>query len=505
MTSIKELNRQVISLSGMSSGLDTDAIVESLLKIDKFKVDRQFKQKTKLEWKSEALREINLQLRKFREKNLSVLSESNVFTSAAYNTYKVNMLTQTSAVSISAGASAAASNITINSITQLAEAASAESTGVFSGSISLDTTLGELSFTNGLVFEGGEISFSINGEIFTFDEDTLLSKVISTVNANKNTGVTMSYSSLKKGFKFTSKTTGLESEIAIVNLKGNAFAAENAAFGISEGTYNGKNAKLTIENIEVERSTNSFTIDGITYTLKNTSATEIDFSVERDIETTFNKITAFIDEYNKLVESLQAKIDEEVYRTYDPLTDEEREMLTEDQAKKWEEKAKSGLLRRDSNIQSLLDQMRMAFYTVVEGTGKSASDIGLNTGSYRDRGKIIIDKDKLRAALENDPAEVERIFISTSESEEPDVKYRESGLITRISNVMLQYTKNATEVTLVSNDRELDNAKDKLERLEDWLAEREDFYYRKFTAMEKSIATMNSQTSWLATQFAAQR
>ncbi|WP_052737997.1 flagellar filament capping protein FliD [Bacillus sp. SA1-12] len=53
-------------------------------------------------------------------------------------------------------------------------------------------------------------------------------------------------------------------------------------------------------------------------------------------------ITRFINSYNELIEKIQSKVNEEKYKGYLPLTDTEREELSEKQQEKWEEMAKSG-------------------------------------------------------------------------------------------------------------------------------------------------------------------
>ncbi|MCK5129565.1 MAG: hypothetical protein KAQ68_06925, partial [Clostridiales bacterium] len=231
------MNRELMRISGLSSGLDTDSIVNSLLKIDQYKVDRQFQVKTRLEWKSDAYREINLMLRSFREDNMSVLkAENNMLSKYSYNNYDVTMLDTTDAVTIKAGATSVSGMMTINSITQLATSAKTESLSVFNtDTISLNTALIDLDLVTPLQFTDNEVSFSINGETFTFGEDALLSDMLSTINANATAGVSMNYSSLKKGFSITAKQTGAASTIDIVNIKGNTFDAASSAFGIAEG------------------------------------------------------------------------------------------------------------------------------------------------------------------------------------------------------------------------------------------------------------------------------
>lgn len=501
--SINSLNSSMVRLSGMSSGLDTDAIVSSILTVAKAKLDKQSQTTIKLEWKADALREVNSLLRTFRESNLSVLNaSSNMLSSAAYNTYAVTMLSSTNAVTVSAGSNANAGVLTINNISKLASSATLKSQDAFKGdSMKLDTALKELNMTNKFTFDDeGILSFSINGETFEFNEDASLNHVLNAVNTS-GAGVRMSYSSLTKGFTIIEKTTGSASTIEIENLKGNAFAenAEDSAFGIATGIEPGKDAILTIENRPVTKSSNTFTIDGITYTLNAETNTEVSFSVNRDVSATVDKIASFVDSYNKLIDKLQGLTDEKTYRNYPPLTDEQKTTLNETEIKLWEEKAKSGLLRSDSSITSLLSTIRSAFFSAVEGTGMSPSQLGLSTGAYYEKGKITVDKDKLRTAIENNPDAVRDVFIKTSSSSDKSEAFKESGLIVRISNALLNYTSQATSNTLTGIDKQISDSKKAVDALNQKMATKESALWRKFTAMEKALSTLNSQSGWLST------
>ena len=492
-----------LRLSGLSSGIDTDAVVQAMLTTEQSRVDKQKQTTTKLEWKANALREINTLIKNFRSQYLSVLSpSSNMLSSSAYNIYTATLLTPTSAVSISAGSSAVAGKVTINSITQLATSAKLSSTDVFTGeSINTSTRLEDLELKNELLFDAdGNISFSINGKEFTFSKDITLSEMMSAINSSE-AGVKMTYSSLTKGFTITAKTTGSSSRVEIQNISGNAFDGENAAFGIAAQTVYGQDAILTIEGRQVVRSSNTFTIDGITYSLNDESATPISFNVQRDIESAVNKITSFIDAYNSLITTLQNKIEEKVYRDYLPLTDVQKEAMKDKEIELWEEKAKSGLLRNDSAISSLLTSLRSAFYTVVESAGISAAEIGLTTGSYGDGGKITVNKDKLRKALENNPEQVTNLFVATSKSDDKARANKESGLIVRISDALLNYTSSVTSNTLASLEKRISDSKEAEETFLDRLAARQEALYARFTAMEQALATLNSQSVWLTSLF----
>ena len=131
--SLNALNRTMLRITGINSGLDTQAIVTGLIEADQFKVDKQAKLATKLEWKGDAYREVNRMLRNFREQYMSVLNPStNMFSKAAYKIFNVNMLTETSAVSISASSTASEGKLRINNISQLAESAKTASSSKLS-------------------------------------------------------------------------------------------------------------------------------------------------------------------------------------------------------------------------------------------------------------------------------------------------------------------------------------------------------------------------------------
>ncbi len=493
------ISNSLIRLNGLSSGLDTESIVKSLLKIDQMKVDKQFKLKEKLQWKGDAYRSINLKLKSFQDTYMKLFSTSstNMLDPAKYNAYSVTMQTQTNAVSITAGSNASVGALTISDI-KLATAPQVSSSGMFADDkINGNSTLKE-AFGEGL-FEGGNISFSINGKEFTFSEDTTIFRMMNQINSS-DAGVTMSYSSLKKGFTIASKVTGESGKVVIDNLSGTAFSSASTGFKIGEVDIKGENAKATIDGVTVERNSNTFTIDGITYTLKedtNTGET-IKFSVARDVGEVFDKIKDFIDSYNSVIEELHAKLDESVYSDYEPLTDAEREEMSETQINKWEEKAKSGTLSNDNGIRALLQEMRSAFYNVVEGAGKSAASIGLETGYKAMTGKIVINEAKLKEALANNPDQVASIFSKASSATDGSTKYNESGLAVRLSNSISNYISNSTQITLENNAQQLKNANSRLDQLEDWLTNNEQKYYARFTAMETALAKLNSQTGWIS-------
>ena len=488
-------------VTGFASGLDTDEIIKGMMGTYQARLDKQGQQTARLEWKADAYREVNTLIKNFREKYMSMLSDAKMLSSTSYRSMTAAFTNPTSAVSISASSSAVAGSYTINEITELATAPKISSKDAFTGtSYSSDTTLENLALANAFTFDASdELSFSINGETFTFSKDTTIGDMMRTVN-DSDAGVTMRYSSLTKGFSLSSDTTGSASVINIVNISGNAFAAVDSALGISEGIdiYTGQDAECVIEGMPVTQSSNTFTFDGITYTLTDESpATPIEFTVEQDYQSTVDRIMGFVDAYNELVDTLQTKIQEDVYYDYPPLTDSQREEMDDSEIEKWEEKAMSGALYNDTYISSLLTTMRGAFYATVDGTGMNLADIGLTTGSYKNGAKIEVDEEKLLNAVKSDPETVRNMFVQNSETD----SFSEKGLIVRLSDSLLNYTEQATDIALDSLERKISDSEDKVETLERYMMEKEESLWAKFSEMEAALSRLNSMSNWLSSLF----
>ena len=509
---------------GLVSGMDTEALVKSLMKLEQLKLDRELRAKTTLQWRQDALNNVTADLRTFRNTFLTTLGADGMLSSNVYTAFNVELSgALKDAVSVSANSEAAAGRITINKISQLAAGAKAESSArVSAGGQQLsegnNVALGELDFANDLFDGGEEISFAINGVNFTFDKDTTLQKMMTTVN-NSAAGVTMTYSRLTDGFSITTKDSGAGSKLTIENISGNAFGAASA-FGIDEytgtGALYGQNAVAYINGIRVERAVNTFRIDGVQYTLNyvtgaesaaeissgrldaadplNDPANFITALLTKDTDSAYNKIKSFVDGYNTMVKKLNDLLTEKKDNKYYALTEDEKAAMTEKQIEQWENIAKSGLLRSDRDIQKLLSNMRSAFYSAVEGVGLSPQQIGLRTGDYFTKGEIVIHEGDLRAALERDSDAVMRVFMNGADSANP----AERGLLYRIIDAMDNYTQGAQSTTLDSLSRNLNQLNDKISKMEKKMIQIQERYYRQYASLEEAMAKMTSQSNWLS-------
>ena len=385
--------------------------------------------------------------------------------------------------------------------------------------ISTSSKLSDLGLT------GDSFSFEINGEKFSFTANNTVADVISAINKS-DAGVKLSYSSISDSFSLEATESGSKFGISINETEGNFLSKifgsdkfENGALK-SDAVVAGKDAIVSINGNEFSRTSNNFTIDGVTMQLTAVSAQKYDgagnvigyeetkVSTERDTEAIFETIKSFVEDYNKMIEKLNGYVYEEpTYRKYAPLTDAQRDEMTESQIEKWEEKSKQGLLYGDSTIRNFLQNMRSALYTKSTTSKIALYDIGIETSSNKDdRGKLVIDEEALKKALSENVEEVEKLFVGTN------------GLADKLSDIMDRTAKvsaatpgelvriagakeskaTQTQSTLYNELRKID---ERISVLNTRYNKEKDRYWKQFNAMETIISNYSSQSAYLGQQF----
>lgn len=286
---------------------------------------------------------------------------------------------------------------------------------------------------------------------------------------------------------------------------------------VSDGGTNGMavvaaaNAEFVLDGATMEETSNNFTVNGITLNLSSTTLNKdtgdydtVQITVGKDGDSTYELIKEALTEYNKLIEEMNTLYSADSARGYDPLTDEQKEAMTEEDIKNWEDKIKGSLLRRDNTLGTLLSSMRTALSSTYtdEETGKtySLSTFGIVTGNYTENGKLHIygDEDdatyatytdRLKKALEEDPDQV--MDVLTNVFGKLYDTMTEKCAKTEISSALTFY-----------NDKQysslLDDYEDDLDIMEDRIKELEDKYYKQFTAMETALSKLQSQQNSLA-------
>ncbi|MBM7704479.1 flagellar filament capping protein FliD [Metabacillus iocasae] len=378
-------------------------------------------------------------------------------------------------------------------------------------------------------FSFGITTFNAKGSVeekFNVQGTESLNNVLSRINGSQ-AGVTAFYDSFTDQVTLTRKETGnfnTEGEVEADPDKGILEVRKDEI--MTSGTFlnnvlkfdgasetGGENAKFTINGLETQRTSNTFEMNGVTLTLKDkTEATDppISLGVSNNTEAVFENIKKFVDKYNETIEKIQAKLSEDVYRSYTALTDEQREQLSDKQQEQWEEKAKSGLLRRDPILSSVLSQMRLDFYTPVKNSQNAQSPfqqltaIGIKTSSnYLEGGKLTINEAELKKAIEEDPASVEQLFAGSGTA------YGEKGIVNRLYDSLqksMGQIRDRAGSSLSTNmqfaiGRDLNNVDKQISSFESRLTQIEDRYWRQFTAMEKAIQRSNEQAMFMMQQF----
>jgi flagellar hook-associated protein 2 len=270
------------------------------------------------------------------------------------------------------------------------------------------------------------------------------------------------------------------------------------------------NAKVKFNNVDAEFATNSFQLNGINFVAKETMGTEASITVNQDVDTVFENIKSFVTKYNEMVDLVNKELNEKRYRDFQPLTAEQREAMEEKDIERWEEKAKSGMLKGDLLLQSAANNLRSALNRTVQGLPsgdmKVLADIGITSGSWSENGKLYIDETKLRKAIAENPDQVAALF-STNDG----VKGAQNtdGLAVRLYQeadaIMEKITKKAGKEFSVNNSFTLGKNLDDLEdEMEEWAVRLDSLqtrYYKQFTAMENALNKMNAQSSYLMQQF----
>lgn len=524
-------------IGGIASGFDTDQIVRDLMRIERNKVDRKLQQRQVLQWQKEQFREVINQIRSFRDTYFDVLRPLTNMTSSSTLRRMTVSSTDPATVTATAGADAPVGSSEIRVI-QSAAAARAQTAPVTLDSASgarltLSDSLTAVSakLQNGpLVFDAVSSSFTvnINGTELSFLQNESLGTALARIN-NSAAGIHVGYSTFSDTFTFTAKATGAQS--ITVDDGGNFFAA----LGLKSGTgleaigTAGRNAQFEINGFAGSNASNSFTVDGVSYSISRRieaadNAPPVTVSVSLDAEAVFNNIKNFIEDYNKLITSIGNELNEERFNAFLPLTDEQKEQMSEQEIESWQEKAQSGLLRREPALGNMLREMRTALNHAVGEDHLSAIGIEFSS-NFRDHGRLVLRDggQQLRAAIAASPERVQELFARRSSiAYSPDLtaaersqRRQESGLSHRLNDILLDNIRTtggrgilieraglAGDTTEVANSfsTRINRLDTRINRMNELLARREEQLFRQFTAMETALGQLYAQGDWLAAQ-----
>lgn len=561
-------------ISGLASGMDIDSMVTAMMKPEQAKIDRVGQQKTKGQWLQDAYHDIGATLARFildrkTDFDLSLNAVNGTILSSSVEDLtwlKKASLDGSDIAGITVDASAIDGNYKINvkALAQNWSAASREALPQVSGDTP-DTLKNRFSLNGDaridvtIATNKGKLRITSDPSATAEDGVKLvrlditknsLSDVAGMINS-ANIGARANFDVTSGRFFLQTAATGASSTLKINDSSSGLgegrdgfMAGSNNALKLSvensnglsavakDTEYKGSDAVLDFGAAKnITQGSNEFKINGINFSLKKTG--EANVQVSTDVNAAFDKIKKFVDEYNKLVDGINAKLSEESYRDYPPLTDEQRKSMSEDDIKKWEEKAQSGLLRNNLEVAKAFRDIRSSISSKVEGVNEacnSLAKIGITTEMYSAdySGKLVINEEQLKDALQEDAAGVVNLLFKSPDAKVTDKaeQKKQSGVVGKVfidiidgiksivnkagtgnnaglfrsvqSNMLIDFVTTYGGKSALEKD--IANYQTRLAELNDRYTEVQTRYYNQFTAMEQAISRANTQSAWLSQQ-----
>lgn len=350
-------------------------------------------------------------------------------------------------------------------------------------------------------------SIKVNGTEIVVDRTTTMDSLAS---AMAKTGINASYDTNQGRFYLSSKNTGVENAFTV-----EADDATLVALGLNltdgeAGKIDASDASLVYNGVEYTQATNSFNINGLTMDVSSVGG-EQTFSVDTDVDGIYDKVKSFVKEYNTLITEMNKLYDASSSRGYEPLTSDEKDAMTDEDIKNWENKIKGSLLRRDSTISTLLTSMRTTLNKSVEVTNSDGttsryalSSFGIVTSDYTEKGQLHIQgnaddsdfaglDDKLKAAISDNPEALMKTLTTLGD----EIYKNFQSSMKRVVGVRSSLT--------FYNDLEMDDDiksyKEDVTSLQKKLQDEQDKYYKQFSSMETALTKLQSQQTYISQLF----
>ncbi len=498
-------------IDGIVSGLDTESLIKAMVSGQQAQIDRLKQKNTSLSWKQDRYKDLYKKIEDFRIKAFSYRLDTatRIKTASSNNTTLVDAKATPDAL-------VGVHTIKVHSLATYAQIGSSAALGSATDKSSISSQFGG-TYT-------GTFDLKLNGKTITVDTSKSINEFIKQVNAS-DAGVSASYDATLDRVFFSTTKTGSDAKIdfsATTDAAGVAFLENGLKLPRNTGgdiSYAGTDAKFDLDGITgLEQKTNEFTISGLTYQLKEADPTKtITINVDKDTQGIVDSVKGFVDAYNELLDEINGAIYEKKVSAYKPLTDEQKQSMTAEQIKSWEEQAKKGIVARDPMLLNIVSNMRQMVYSTVGGissyvvgsskvTLNSLHAIGITTQDYSTNGRLKIDEDKLKGALEVDPDCVSKIFKGVV-PETDGIRQSDRGMIPKLYDSLKQAmdkidaqagaTKGSADDSTAINKQIINNNK-AINKKIDFMNKQIQTYYKQFDAMEKLMQQMQQQQQSLA-------
>lgn len=353
----------------------------------------------------------------------------------------------------------------------LAAVKTQDSSPVTFGKGTLSLKVGDAEATSIVVDESNNTLEGLRDSINKASKDSGISATI----VSDKSGPRLVLSSSKTGVGQDISVKGESTEEGSVSLEKLSFGppVEGEAADTSEGAAKqlslAANAKLTIDGLEIESSTNTVdkAIEGVTLTLKGLTSekTPLTLGVALDTAGVKKSVQGFVDSYNKLLDVINAQ-------TRVTKVGDDKAPL-------------AGGLVGDATARTLVNTIRGELSNVQgDGAIRGLMDIGVTT---QKDGKLAIDSVKLDKALTENFSEVGTIFTG------------QKGLATRLDAKLKPYSDKGGILDL--RDKGLRESDAKISKQREALAVRmaslEERLFKRWYAMDSMVAQLSSTSNSL--------
>lgn len=536
----------LLRMTGMYSGMDTESIVSQLVKTKSTKVTNLKNEQKKLEWKQTAWQDLNSKIYNMYSKTLSNLR----LTSAYSKKSTVSSDSTKVTVVASEGAVNGTQTLKVNKLAKSGYLTGAKLDGKTSTTTGTDgkdvTKVVNWETTDKL----SEIDSNLTGKTISIttgsgtDAKTTDIEITADMTINdlvakfKDAGVNASFDTTNQRFFINSTGTGSAKNFTLSSDDSTALASlgldPNATYTDINGSKNscvkieGQDAEIVLNGATFVSDSNTFSINGLTINTLGVTDEEISLVTSTDYDGIYNTIKDFLTEYNDLINEMDKLYNADSARKYDMLTNDEKDSMTDDEVEQWEDKIKSALLRKDNSLYNVMNTLTTtmmdgyyennlsdkqkknmsaseisAWYKENGGKKHYLSDYGIGTLRYfeaqdnehhayhingdADDEFTSTKEDKLKAAIAEDPEGTANFFATLCKT-----------LYSKLDETMSESTEYSS-IYKVYNDKQLKkDYKDytkKISDAEDELNDYEDRWYNKFSKMEVALSKLQSQTS----------
>ena len=465
-----------INLSGMASGLDTDSIIQQLMAIEQNKVTAVQKRQVIVTQHKTDLSNIKTKLDAVKTA-AQALSSPTLYkaaqTTTSSDTTKLD-------VSVTGGAGIGGHSI------QISRLASSAQHGF---DYTPDTTnAGKLTFYYGndpLAANASKVDIDVPANASATD-------IATAVNANEGSPV---YAAVIKDngvdkLVFSSRKTGDNANFT-VDTSAMGAGATMTAIPAYDRTTN-LNASIFVDGgseLNPESNVVDTIIPGVRVTLKGITTSPASVNTTQpgvDAKGIADKVTALVNAYNDAVTATRAQLTEK----RDPKATTTAGL-------------QAGALFGDSQLNSMLSSLKTQMTQTLSGLGLTGlADIGVtipkaSTTVSQDAkdGKLVIDTDKLTAAINADYTKVRDLFAG---------KTGVKGLATLLSDYVGTQTGTNGMITgrMNSDDTSLKGFTDQIDKLNERMTAEQDRLKKQFAAMETALNNSQTQQAWLTSQIA---